>query len=135
MNRKVIRTDLAPAPVGPYNQAIAANGLVFVAGQIPLDPSSGEIVGEADVAQQTQQVIANIKAVLEASGSKLQDVVKTTVFLADLNDFAAMNAVYAQYFEEAIAPARACVQVSRLPKDVLVEIDCIAVIGSTTERI
>ena len=132
MNRKVIRTDLAPAPVGPYNQAIAANGLVFVAGQIPLDPSSGEIVGEADVAQQTQQVIANIKAVLEASGSKLQDVVKTTVFLADLNDFAAMNAVYAQYFEEAIAPARACVQVSRLPKDVLVEIDCIAVIGSNT---
>ena len=132
MNRKVIRTDLAPAPVGPYNQAIAANGLVFVAGQIPLDPSSGEIVGEADVAQQTQQVIANIKAVLEASGSKLQDVVKTTVFLVDLNDFAAMNAVYARYFEEAIAPARACVQVSRLPKDVLVEIDCIAVIGSNT---
>ena len=132
MNRKVIRTDLAPAPVGPYNQAIAASGLVFVAGQIPLDPSSGEIVGEADVAQQTQQVIANIKAVLEASGSKLQDVVKTTVFLVDLNDFAAMNAVYAQYFEDAIAPARACVQVSRLPKDVLVEIDCIAVIGSNT---
>lgn len=135
MNRKVIRTDLAPAPVGPYNQAIAANGLVFVAGQIPLDPSSGEIVGEADVAQQTQQVIANIKAVLEASGSKLQDVVKTTVFLADLNDFAAMNAVYARYFEEASAPARACVQVSRLPKDVLVEIDCIAAIGATTEPI
>ena len=132
MNRKVIRTDLAPAPVGPYNQAIAASGLVFVAGQIPLDPSSGEIVGGTDVAQQTQQVIANIKAVLEASGSKLQDVVKTTVFLVDLNDFAAMNAVYAQYFEEAIAPARACVQVSRLPKDVLVEIDCIAVVGSTT---
>ena len=130
MNRKVIRTDLAPAPVGPYNQAIAASGLVFVAGQIPLDPSSGEIVGGADVAQQTQQVIVNIKAVLEASGSKLQDVVKTTVFLVDLNDFAAMNAVYARYFEEAIAPARACVQVSRLPKDVLVEIDCIAVIGS-----
>ena len=132
MNRKVIRTDLAPAPVGPYNQAIAASGLVFVAGQIPLDPSSGEIVGGTDVAQQTQQVITNIKAVLEASGSKLQDVVKTTVFLVDLNDFAAMNAVYAQYFEEAIAPARACVQVSRLPKDVLVEIDCIAVVGSTT---
>lgn len=132
MNRKVIRTDLAPAPVGPYNQAIAASGLVFVAGQIPLDPSSGEIVGGADVAQQTQQVIVNIKAVLEASGSKLQDVVKTTVFLVDLNDFAAMNTVYARYFEAAIAPARACVQVSRLPKDVLVEIDCIAVIGSNT---
>ena len=129
MNRKVIRTDLAPAPVGPYNQAIAASGLVFVAGQIPLDPSSGEIVGGTDVAQQTQQVIANIKAVLEASGSRLQDVVKTTVFLVDLNDFAAMNTVYARYFEEASAPARACVQVSRLPKDVLVEIDCIAAIA------
>jgi 2-iminobutanoate/2-iminopropanoate deaminase len=130
MNRKVIRTDLAPAPVGPYNQAIAASGqLVFVAGQIPLDPSTGEIVGEKDVAEQTEQVIANIKAVLEAAGSKIQDVVKTTVFLADMNDFVAMNAVYARYFDESSAPARACVQVSRLPKDVLVEIDCIAVIA------
>lgn len=130
MNRKVIRTDQAPAPVGPYNQAIAASGqMVFVAGQIPLNPSTGEIVGELDVAKQTEQVMANIKAVVEAAGSQLQNVVKTTVFLADMNDFAAMNAVYARYFEEASAPARACVQVSRLPKDVLVEIDCIAVIA------
>lgn len=130
MNRKVIRTDQAPAPVGPYNQAIAASGqMVFVAGQIPLNPSTGSIVGELDVAKQTEQVMANIKAVVEAAGSKLQNVVKTTVFLADMNDFAAMNAVYARYFEEASAPARACVQVSRLPKDVLVEIDCIAVIA------
>ena len=129
---KVIRTDQAPAPVGPYNQAIAANGLmVFVAGQIPLEPSTGEIVGGGDVAKQTQQVMANLEAILKASGANFQDVVKTTVFLVDLNDFAAMNAVYAQYFDQTTAPARACVQVSRLPKDVLVEIDCIAVVGES----
>ncbi len=129
MTRKVIRTEQAPAPVGPYNQAIAATGqMIFVAGQIAIDPSSGEIVGEGDVAKQTEQVIANIKAVLEAAESNLQDVVKTTVFLADMNDFAAMNGVYARYFDEASAPARACIQVSRLPKDVLVEIECIAVV-------
>lgn len=129
MNRQVIRTDNAPAPVGPYNQAIAASGqIIFVAGQIPLDPRTGEIIGTADVTQQTQQVMANLEAILTASGAKFQDVVKTTVFLADMNDFAAMNAVYAQYFDEKTAPARACVQVARLPKDVLVEIDCIAVV-------
>lgn len=129
MNRQVIRTDSAPAPVGPYNQAIAASGsMIFVAGQIPLAPDTGEIVGTADVAAQTKQVMANLEAILTASGAKFQNVVKTTVFLADMNDFATMNAVYAQYFDEATAPARACVQVARLPKDVLVEIDCIAVI-------
>ena len=128
--REVIRTDAAPAPVGPYNQAIAASGqMVFVAGQIPLDSSTGEVIG-TDVTKQTQQVMANLEAILTASGAKFQDVVKTTVFLADLNDFAAMNAVYAKYFQSETAPARACVQVSRLPKDVLVEIDCIAVIGN-----
>lgn len=129
MNRQVIRTDKAPAPVGPYNQAIAATGqMIFVAGQIPLD-SSGAIVGEGDVAKQTEQVIANIEAILTAAGAKLVDVVKTTVFLVDMDDFTAMNAVYARYFAQATAPARACVQVSRLPKDVLVEIDCIALVG------
>jgi len=132
MTHQVIRTDLAPAPVGPYNQAIVSSGqMVFVAGQIALDPSTGEVVGEKDVAQQTEQVMANVKAILTAAGAKLQDVVKTTVFLADMNDFAAMNAVYAQYFDAATAPARACVQVSRLPKDVLVEIECIAAIESS----
>lgn len=130
MTRNVIRTDNAPAPVGPYNQAIAASGqLVFVAGQIPLDPKTGEIVGGNDVVQQTEQVMANLEAILTAAGAKTQDIVKTTVFLADMNDFAAMNQVYARYFQEESAPARACVQVSRLPKDVLVEIECIAVIG------
>lgn len=130
MTRNVIRTDNAPAPVGPYNQAIAASGqLVFVAGQIPLDPKTGEIVGGNDVVQQTEQVMANLEAILTAAGATTQDIVKTTVFLADMNDFAAMNQVYARYFQEESAPARACVQVSRLPKDVLVEIECIAVIG------
>ena len=129
MTRKVIRTEGAPAPVGPYNQAIAASGqIVFVAGQIPLDPSTGEIVGANDVVKQTEQVMANLEAILVAAGAKTQDVAKTTVFLADMNDFAAMNGVYARYFDEASAPARACVQVSRLPKDVLVEIECIAVV-------
>ncbi|MES1021663.1 RidA family protein [Gloeocapsa sp. BRSZ] len=129
MTRKVIRTNSAPAPVGPYNQAIAASGqMIFVAGQIPLDASSA-IVGE-DVAQQTAQVMANVKAILEAAGATFQDVVKTTVFLSDMNNFAAMNAVYSQYFDEFTAPARACVEVSRLPKDVLVEIECIAVIAN-----
>jgi 2-iminobutanoate/2-iminopropanoate deaminase len=131
MTRKVIRTENAPAPVGPYNQAIAASGqLVFVAGQIPLHPSTGEIVGE-DVVKQTEQVMANLEAVLAAAGAKTQDIVKTTVFLADMKDFAAMNRVYARYFDEELAPARACVEVSRLPKDVLVEIECIAVLSGS----
>jgi 2-iminobutanoate/2-iminopropanoate deaminase len=129
MTRKVIRTEGAPAPVGPYNQAIAASGqMVFVAGQIPLDPSTGEIVGANEIVKQTEQVMANLEAVLAAAGAKTQDIVKTTVFLADMNDFAAMNEVYGRYFDNASAPARACVQVSRLPKDVLVEIECIAVV-------
>ncbi len=127
-NKKVIRTDKAPAPVGPYNQAIAASGqMIFIAGQIPLDPETGEIVGTNDVVQQTQQVMKNLEAILTASGASWSNVVKTSVFLKDLADFATLNQVYAQYFDEATAPARACVEVSRLPKDVLVEIECIAV--------
>lgn len=127
--REVIRTNQAPAPVGPYNQAIAASGrMVFVAGQIPLDPDTGEIVGEGDVAAQTERSLKNLKAILAAAGATLANVVKTTVFLKNMNDFAAMNAVYSQYFDEAIAPARAAVEVARLPKDVLVEIECIAVV-------
>lgn len=129
MTRQVIRTDKAPAPVGPYNQAIAASGqMLFVAGQIPLDPVSGQIVGEGDVAAQTEQAIANLSAILAAGGANLESVVKTSVFLKDMNDFAAMNAVYAKHFGDESAPARACVEVARLPKDVLVEIECIAVL-------
>ena len=127
--KKVIRTDNAPAPVGPYNQAIAASGtMVFLAGQIALDPKTGEIVGTDDVVAQTKQVMTNIEAVLTEAGADWSSVVKTSVFLKDLADFTTVNEVYAQYFDEATAPARACVEVSRLPKDVLVEIECIAVI-------
>ncbi|WP_448599847.1 RidA family protein [Thermoleptolyngbya sp.] len=127
--REVIRTKAAPAPVGPYSQAIAAQGrFVFVAGQIPLHPETGAIVGE-DVATQTEQVLANLEAILKAAGATFADVVKTTVFLADMNDFVAMNSVYTRVFDEATAPARACVEVVRLPKDVRVEIECIAVVN------
>lgn len=127
---KIIRTNQAPAPVGPYNQAIAATGeMIFIAGQIPLNPQTGEIVGTGDIAQQTQQVMSNLGAILEAAGANWENVVKTTVFLTDLVNFAPMNQVYAQYFNVETAPARACVEVSRLPKDVLVEIDCIAVLN------
>ncbi len=129
MSRRIIQTDQAPAPVGPYNQAVLASGqMLFVAGQIPLDPATGDLVGGDDVAQQTEQVIANLKAILTAAGANLGQVVKTSVFLKDMNDFGAMNAVYAQHFGDVDAPARACVEVARLPKDVRVEIECIAVI-------
>ena len=129
MEKTVIRTDNAPAPVGPYNQAIAANGtMLFLAGQIALNPSTGDIVGDGDVETQTQQVMENLQAVLTAGGASFEQVVKTTIFLADMNDFAKVNGIYGQYFDPNTAPARICVEVSRLPKDVLVEIDCIAVI-------
>ncbi len=134
MSKQVIRTDKAPAPVGPYNQAIATSGqMLFVAGQIPLDPRSGKIVGEGDIMAQTQQVMLNLEAILTAAGAQWDDVVKTSVFLTDLANFASMNQVYAEYFVEDTAPARACVEVSRLPKDVLVEIECIAVIHNEIE--
>lgn len=129
MSKKVIRTKLAPAPVGPYNQAIAVTGqMLFIAGQIPLDPQSGKIVGEDDITAQTKQVMSNIEAILTEARANWENVVKTSVFLSDLANFTSMNQVYAQYFADDTAPARACVEVSRLPKDVLVEIECIAVI-------
>ena len=126
--RKIIQTDQAPAPVGPYNQGVVATGaMLFVAGQIPLDASTGELVGD-NVAEQTEKSIQNLTAVVKAAGSDLSQVVKTSVFLKDMNDFAEMNAVYAQHFGDESAPARACVEVARLPKDVLVEIECIAMV-------
>lgn len=128
MTKRIIQTNRAPAPVGPYSQAIAIAGeMVFVSGQIALDAVTGKIVAPDSVKGQTEQVLANLQAILTEAGLTLADVVKTSVFLADMNDFAAMNEVYARYFDEATAPARACVEVSRLPKDVLVEIECIAV--------
>ena len=129
MERKIIHTPQAPAPVGPYNQAVAVRGeLIFVAGQIALHPTTGELVGGDDVAAQTEQVIANLGAILAAAGASFANVVKTSVFLKDMNDFATVNQSYAQYFGGDQAPARACVEVSRLPKDAAVEIECIAVI-------
>ncbi|NER37306.1 MAG: RidA family protein [Oscillatoria sp. SIO1A7] len=129
MTRKIIRTDKAPKPIGAYNQGVVASGqMLFVGGQIALNPD-GNIVCESDVAGQTKQAMENIKAILAAAGVGFADVVKTTVFLANMNDFAAMNEVYGQYFEQGNEPARAAVEVSRLPKDLLVEIECIAIIG------
>ncbi|MBX7243906.1 MAG: RidA family protein [Candidatus Sumerlaeaceae bacterium] len=123
-DKVAIVTDRAPAAVGPYSQAIKAGGFIFCSGQIPLDPKSGQVVG-ADVAAQTDRVLQNLEAVLSATGSGLYQVVKTTVYLKNMGDFAAMNAVYEKHFQ-IVPPARATVEVARLPKDVLVEIDCIA---------
>ena len=136
MSKEIIRTDKAPAPVGPYNQAVSASGtMLFVAGQIPLDPQTAEIVGEDDITAQTQQVMTNIEAILTKAGAEWSNVVKTSVFLSDLANFVPMNQVYAEYFVEDTAPARACVEVSRLPKDVLVEIECIAIIDNEVELV
>ena len=130
MTKQVIQTALAPAPVGPYNQAIIATGkMLFVSGQIAIDPATNQLVYDGDVAKQTEQVMANLAAILQEAGATFEDVVKTGIFIKDMNDFATVNGVYARYFDEATAPARACVEVARLPKDVLVEIDCIAVIA------
>ncbi len=122
--RAVIATDQGPKAIGPYSQAIKANGLVFLSGQIPLDPATQQLIA-GDVAAQTERVLQNITGILTAAGSSLAQVVKTTVFLKSMNDFAAMNEVYARHFT-AEPPARSTVEVARLPKDVLVEIDVIA---------
>ena len=126
MTREIIHTDRAPKAIGPYSQAIRTNGFLYVSGQVALDPKTGEMKG-TDVREQTERVFENIKGILEAAGSNLHHVVKTTVFLKDMNDFTAMNEVYAKYFTAA-PPARTTVQVARLPKDALVEMDVVAVI-------
>ena len=122
--REVIATDRGPKAIGPYSQAVKANGFIFISGQIPLDPRTQELV-EGNVARQTERVMENLKGIAEAAGSSLDRVVKTTVFLKDLADFPAMNEVYSRYFP-ANPPARATVQVARLPRDVGVEIELIA---------
>lgn len=124
--KEIISTENAPGAIGPYSQAVKTNGMVFCSGQIPIDVATGEFVSN-DVAEQTEQVLKNLSAVLEAAGTSLNNVVKTTVFLADMNDFAAMNEIYAKYFSEN-KPARATVQAARLPRDARVEIECIAVV-------
>ena len=122
--RDIVLTDRGPKPIGPYSQAVRTNGFLFVSGQIAIDPQTGELVG-AGIAAQTERALENVKGILEAAGSNLHHVVKTTVFLKDINEFAAMNEVYARFFSIA-PPARTTVQVARLPKDAAVEIEVIA---------
>lgn len=122
--KEIISTQNAPAAIGPYSQAVKAGSLLFVSGQIPLDPATGEVV-EATIQAQTTRSLNNLKAILEQAGGSLQDVVKTTVFLKSMNDFAEMNKIYQQFFQSD-CPARSAVQVAKLPKDVMVEIEAIA---------
>lgn len=122
--KQVIHTDKAPAAIGPYSQAVQIGQLLFTSGQVPIDPETGAVV-EGGIQEQARQSLNNIKSILNAAGTNMGAVVKTTVFLQDMNDFAAMNEVYAQFFQEPY-PARSAVQVARLPKDVLVEIEAIA---------
>ncbi len=123
--KQVVSTNKAPGAIGPYSQAIKGNGFVFVSGQLPVDPVSGQFADGGIVAQ-TKQSLENVKAILAEAGCTLDDVVKTTVFIKDMNDFAIMNKMYAEYFTQD-CPARACIEVARLPKDALVEIEVIAI--------
>ncbi|MDB2076375.1 RidA family protein [Clostridium paraputrificum] len=125
MNKEVIFTEKAPKAIGPYSQAQKVGNLLFTSGQIPLNPSTGELVTEIKAA--TKQSLENVKAILEAAGTSLENVVKTVVYIKDMNDFGEVNEVYGEYFKEN-APARSCVEVARLPKDALVEIEAIAII-------
>ncbi len=128
MSKQILRTENAPAPIGPYNQAVVAEGkFLFTAGQVAIDPRTGQFV-QGDIKVQTRQVLENLRAVLAAGGAGFGDVVKTTVFLKSMDDFGAMNEVYAEYFKDS-APARSTVEVARLPRDAKVEIDLVAVIG------
>jgi 2-iminobutanoate/2-iminopropanoate deaminase len=125
--KEIVSTDNAPGAIGPYSQAVIANGMVYCSGQIPIDPATGEFV-EGGVEEQTVQVLENLAAVLDAAGSGIENVVKTTVFLADMNDFAVMNEIYAGVFGGS-KPARATVQAARLPRDARVEIECVALVN------
>jgi 2-iminobutanoate/2-iminopropanoate deaminase len=125
--KEIVQTEHAPHAIGPYSQAVKVNGLVFASGQIPIDPGTGQFV-EGGIKEQTKQVLTNLAAVLDAAGSGLNRVVKTTVFLADMQEFAAMNEVYGQFFAEE-PPARATVEAARLPRDARVEIEAIALVG------
>ncbi len=126
---KSINTNDAPAALGPYSQAIQAGDWLYVSGQIPFDPTTMELVGDGDIKAQTHQSLANLQAVVVAAGITLEQVVKCQVFLKDMGDFTKVNEVYAEFFTGDTPPARACVEVARLPKDVMVEIDCVAFIG------
>lgn len=123
--KNVVKTDKAPQAIGPYSQAIEVNGMVYTSGVVPIDPATGNVV-EGDIKVQATRVFDSMKALLEAAGSSCEDVVKTTVFIKDMNDFAALNEIYANYFTGNF-PARSCVEVARLPKDVLIEMEAIAI--------
>ena len=123
-----VKTDAAPDPVGPYNQAIKAGNFVYCSGQIAINPNSKKIDCLGDIKGETTQVLINLKAVLTASGASLEDVIKTTIFLTDFNNFQIVNEIYSEFFQNEPSPARACVEVSSLPKGVLIEIDCVAYI-------
>jgi 2-iminobutanoate/2-iminopropanoate deaminase len=127
MKKQVVRTLLGPSAIGPYSQAVRAGNMVFISGQIPLDPASGNVIEDKSIKAQTRRALLNLQGILSASGASISNVVRTTVFLTDLKSFAEMNAVYAEFFHTC-PPARSTIEVSRLPKDVDVEIDCIAVI-------
>ena len=127
MNKTIINPKNAPTPIGPYNQCVKIGDLIYTAGQIPLDPKTGNMV-EGGIKEQTKQVLENLKVILEAAGSDFKNVVKATVFLKDMNQFAEMNEVYAQFIDQSFAPARSTIQVARLPKDALVEIEMVAVV-------
>jgi 2-iminobutanoate/2-iminopropanoate deaminase len=132
--KRIVLTPRAAAPIGPYNQAVVAGHLVYASGQIPLDPASGRLV-DGDIKVQTERALNNLKAILDAAGSGLDGVVKTTVFLKDMNEFAAMNEVYGRFFaDKSKAPARSTVEVARLPKDVRVEIEAVAILTSPTNH-
>ncbi len=130
MTREAVHTDEAPAAIGPYSQAVRLGSLLFCSGQIALHPKTGALVGEGDVEAQTERVMENLVAVLRAGGASLETTAKITIFLKSMDDFGKVNAIYARWFDGVVPPARACVEVARLPKDVLVEIDAVA--GVTT---
>jgi len=127
-----IETKFAPKPVGPYNQAVLVENWLYCSGQIALDPSTGVMVGNGNIEEETNQVLKNLMAVIEAAGGKSSNVIRTTIYLTNLNDFAKVNAIYAETFCETASPARACVEVSNLPKGAKIEIDCIAWLGNKT---
>ena len=126
---EAIETNFAPKPVGPYNQAVLVDNWLYCSGQIALDPLTGEMVGNGNVEKETRQVLKNLLAVVEAAGGKNSNIIRTTIYLTDLNDFNKVNEIYAETFGEMISPARACVEVSSLPKGGKIEIDCVAWLG------
>ena len=126
---KAIETKFAPKPVGPYNQAVLVENWLYCSGQIALDPATGQMIGNGNIEEETRQVLKNLTAVVEAAGGENSNVIRTTIYLTDLNDFAKVNQIYAETFNNKLSPARACVEVSNLPKGGKIEIDCIAWLG------